>query len=62
MHSGYFDPARRALEKQAARERDDRLLAEGKVSASELRRRNGMFAAFDLSASSVFLRPDRYAG
>ena len=36
-----YDPAKRAASKQKARERDDRALASGRLSAEELQRRNG---------------------
>ncbi|MGZ0074818.1 hypothetical protein ACT9ST_24420 (plasmid) [Sphingobium limneticum] len=53
MEVGNFNPARRRLEKQLDRERDDHELREGVVSRAELSRRNGFFSSLDLSRASV---------
>jgi hypothetical protein len=39
-----------------AREQDERDLAEGKVSAAELQRRNGLLSGFDLSEAKFEMR------
>ncbi len=49
----YYDPALRDLEKQHARERDDADLASGRVSASELQRRNSFFNGFDVKGAII---------
>jgi len=56
MSERYFDPEQRIREKQLAREQDERDLAEGKVSAAELQRRNSMFSGFDLSLAKFEIR------
>ena len=53
-HTGKFDPRKRAIQKQVARDRDERSLASGKITAAELNRRNGFFSALDYS-KVVFL-------
>ena len=46
---GYFNVAVfRRREKQAARDRDEYLIASGQVSPQEIARRNGLFSAPDL--------------
>jgi hypothetical protein len=44
-----LDQQKRAEEKQASRDEDERLLADGKISPVELRRKNGFFSSLDLS-------------
>lgn len=39
----YFNSQQRAAEKQAARDRDDQELKEGKISREDLQRRNSFF-------------------
>jgi hypothetical protein len=56
MSDQYFDPEQRIREKQLAREQDERDLAEGKVSAAELQRRNSWFSGFDLSLAKFEIR------
>lgn len=45
--------------KQLARERDDQDLREGRVSADELRLRNGLFSGFDFSRARIRLNVNR---
>ena len=54
--TGKLDPRKRAKQKQAARDRDARLLASGKITAAELNRRNGFLSALDFT-KAVFLGP-----
>jgi hypothetical protein len=54
--SGYFSSAAREREKQEARERDERLIANGKVSADQLAKRNGLFSALDPSKARIVRR------
>lgn len=56
MSGRYFDPEERIREKQSARDQDERDLAEGKVSAAELQRRNSLFSGFDLSLGKFEIR------
>lgn len=60
MLVGNFSPAERAREKQASRDRDISMLANGDISVRELRQQNGMLAGFDLAHSSVVLPANRY--
>jgi hypothetical protein len=53
MKVSNYDPVARQLEKQRAREQDDRDLRSGAVSPDELRLRNGAFAAVDLSRAVI---------
>ena len=48
-----FDPERRAREKQAAREQDDRDLADGLISREELAQRNGFFSSLSFDGSTI---------
>ena len=50
---GYFNVAERRREKQEARDRDERLLASGEVTAEELNKRNGFFSALDFSQARI---------
>ena len=59
MKVGEYDPIARRREKQLARERDDRDLREGRVSAEELRMRNGLFSGFDFSRARVRLHANK---
>jgi hypothetical protein len=53
---GVYDPAERARQKQAARERDDARLRDGEVSRDALRREVGFFSVLDLSRSRIVRR------
>lgn len=59
MEIGEFDPIALRREKQMARERDDRDLREGRVSAEELQRRNGFFSGLDFSRARIRLHANR---
>jgi hypothetical protein len=59
MKIGEFDPIALRQEKQLARERDERDLREGRVSAEELRMRNGLFSGFDFSRARIRLGVNR---
>lgn len=52
-----YDPAERQRQKQAQREQDDRDLAEGRITAEELSRRNGFFSMFDIKKARIRRRP-----
>jgi hypothetical protein len=54
--SGYFSVAARKREKKKARERDERLIASGQVSAQQVARRNGLFSALDPSKARIVRR------
>lgn len=54
-----YDPRKRAAEKQAQRDQDDKDLREGKVTSEELRKRNGFFSGFDLSKAVIRFRKKR---
>jgi hypothetical protein len=54
-----FDAEARAAEKQRARDEDARALEEGRISADELRRKNGAFAAFSKMPISWRAMPKR---
>ena len=54
--SGYFSSAARKREKQAARERDERLIASGQVSPQQVAKRNGLFSALDPSKARIVRR------
>jgi hypothetical protein len=54
MRDGFFDPAKRAAAKQAARDRDDTDLREGRVSREHLQHRNG-FIPGDVARSARIL-------
>jgi hypothetical protein len=56
MSGRYFDPEERIREKQLARDQDERDLAEGKVSAAELQRRNSLLSGFELSLGKFEIR------
>ncbi len=45
--NGHFSVAARNLAKQQARDRDERLIASGQVSAQQVGRRNSLFSALD---------------
>lgn len=51
-----FDPEERRREKQAAREKDDEDLRTGKVTAEQLRKRNGFFSSLDFTNSRIRFR------
>jgi hypothetical protein len=51
--AGHFSPSERAREKHAARERDERALRSGAVSAHALNERNDFFAALDISQLQI---------
>ncbi|HEX2568427.1 MAG TPA: hypothetical protein VH877_02635 [Polyangia bacterium] len=44
MSAAFYNPKKRAEEKQRSRERDERALASGEKSAEQLRRENGRIA------------------
>ncbi len=54
--SGYFSVAERKREKKEARERDERLIASGQVSAQQVAKRNGLFSALDPSKARIVRR------
>jgi hypothetical protein len=56
MSGPYFDSGERIREKQLARDQDERDLAEGKVSAAELQRRNRLLSGFDLILGKFEIR------
>ena len=45
MDEQYFDPKKRAEEKQAARDENQRKLDSGEITVEELRRKNGHFSS-----------------
>jgi hypothetical protein len=51
-----FDSKKRAAEKQASRDQDNKDLREGKVTPEILRKRNGIFAGFDLTKAVIRFR------
>lgn len=51
----FYDPKKRAAEKQAARDKDDDDLRAGRVSKEELSRRNGFFSSLDFSEAKIVL-------
>ena len=51
-----FDPKARAAEKQAQRDQDDKDLRDGTVTPEILRKRNGIFAGFDLTKAVIRFR------
>lgn len=54
-----FDPAERARQKQASRDRDARRLADGEVTPTELRRENAFFGSLDFSRFRMTAIGDR---
>ena len=52
MADQIFDPSKRALDKQASRDRDDRELADGSADARSLQRMNG-FIPGDVARAAV---------
>ena len=56
MPSGKFDPSARAQAKKLARENDELELANGHVSAEELRRRNSFVKGVDFSRARILSR------
>jgi hypothetical protein len=54
--SGYFSVAARKREKQEARERDERLIASGRVGFQEIAKRNSLFSALDPSKARIIRR------
>jgi hypothetical protein len=50
---GLFDPEKLRREKQLARDKDNADLREGRVTAEELRLRNGLFSGIDLSRATI---------
>ena len=50
---GCFNVAEWWREKQEARDRDERLLASGEVTAEELARRNNLFSNLDFSRARI---------
>lgn len=54
--SGYFSSAARKREKQEARKRDERRIADGHVSPQQVARRNGLFSALDPSKARIVQR------
>ena len=44
-----LDPAKRAAEKQASRERDMELIRSGAMTPEQLRQKNDFFAALDIT-------------
>lgn len=53
---GVYDPAERARQKEADRQRDDARLRNGDVSRAELAREVGFFSSLDLSRSKISRR------
>lgn len=53
---GYFNVADRRREKQAARDRDEHLIASGQVSPQEIARRNGLFSALNPAQVRIIRR------
>jgi hypothetical protein len=53
---GYFDVSDRRREKEEARPRDERLIAEGVCSSDFIARRNGFFSALDPSKAKIIQR------
>jgi hypothetical protein len=53
---GYFSAVVREREKQGARERDERLIAGGQLSAREIASRNSFFSALDPSKARIIRR------
>lgn len=49
MDRRFYDPAERAREKEAARQRDEQALASGEKTAAEVHRDNAVFAQLPLS-------------
>jgi hypothetical protein len=56
ISNGHFSVAARRREKQEARERDERLIASGQVSAQQIASRNGLFSALDPSRARIIRR------
>ena len=53
-----YDPSGRAAEKEAARSKDARDLAEGRVSREDLRRRNGILSGIEIIRSDIVCPDD----
>ena len=53
---GYFNVSERRREKEQARAREERLIAEGVVSAESVAECNGLFSAFDPSRAKIVQR------
>jgi hypothetical protein len=53
---GRFSVAARRREKQEARERDERLIVNGQMSAQEVATRNSLFSALDPSKARILRR------
>ena len=49
MDARFYNPADRAREKQAARERDEEAMASGQKSSEQVHRENAVFAFLPLS-------------
>lgn len=49
MNVRFFNPAQRAREKEAARQRDEQAMASGEKTAAEVHRDNAAFAQLPLS-------------
>jgi hypothetical protein len=54
--NGYFSSAARKREKQEARQRDERLIANGHASPQQVAKRNGLFSALDPSKARIVRR------
>lgn len=53
MANGYFKPEDRIRKKQAARDKDQRDLAERRVSAKELQERNSLVHGLDIQNADM---------
>lgn len=53
LQVNHFDPHERQLEKDRARQRDERDLREGRVSREELAARNGFLSPLQIIGSSI---------
>ena len=53
-----YAPSRRAAEKEAARSKDARDLAKGRVSREDLHRSNGLFSGLEIIRSEIVCRDD----
>jgi hypothetical protein len=57
--NGYFSVAARKREKQEARARDERLIANGQMSQQQVAQHNGLFSALDPSRARIVQRRAR---
>ena len=56
LQIGHFNAAARQREKQEARDRDERLIASGKISPQQIAQRNGLFSALNPSQARLVQR------